>query len=177
MDESRMDEGPRDTGDRDMLLQTPDLMLALLRAARSGPARLADAMGLLEANRRVARLPPPEDRPGLRRRLEQAIAWLQAAGAAEVAGEQSFRLTERGARLLEDNPAGIDDSVLERFAGFRRKLTAEGAEPPDDPRPDAFAAGLIARREGRAISDNPYARDQPDHLAWESGWSQGRGTG
>jgi hypothetical protein len=161
--------------DEPVLLHEPDLMLAILRAAQAGPADLEAAMARLAATRAMAGEGAPKDPAALRRRLEEAAAMLEGAEAiAPIVGDR-FRLTERGAALLEENVAGVDQSVLRQFPEFRGFMAGRSAhETDDDPRLPAFAAGLEAFGTGCAFNDNPYAADTPDHLAWEAGWSEAR---
>ena len=161
--------------DEPALLHEPDLMLAILRAARQGPAGLDDAMARLHANLVAAHEPLPEPEGDLRRRLERAALLLRGADAIAPAGDDRFRLTARGARLLAEHPDGVDESVLLAFPEFRAFLTALSPKRfEDDPRLPAFQAGMQAFAERRSIADNPHAFDSVDHLAWECGWSEAR---
>jgi restriction system protein len=162
--------------DEAALLHEPDLMLAILRAACQGPAGLDDALARLRAHLAVLHEPLlAEDEGDLRRRLGHAALLLQAADAIAPAGGGRFGLTARGARLLAENPDGVDASVLLGFPGFRAFVAALHPDrSEDDPRLPAFQAGLEAFAEGRSIADNPHAFDSADHLAWECGWSEAR---
>ena len=161
--------------DEPVLLHEPDLMLAILRAARQGPAGLDDAMARLHANLAAAHERPPEPGGDLRRRLEHAALLLRGADAIAPAGDGRFRLTARGARLLADHPDGVDETVLLAFPEFRAFVTALNPHrSEDDPRLPAFQTGMQAFAEGRSIADNPHAFDSVDHLAWECGWSEAR---
>jgi hypothetical protein len=161
--------------DEPRLLHEPDLMLAILRAARQGPAGLDDAMARLHANLAAAHEPLPEDEGDLRRRLERAALLLRGADAIAPAGDDRFRLTARGTRLLAEHPDGVDESVLIAFPEFRAFVTALSPHrSEDDPRLPAYEAGMQAFAEGRSIAENPHAFDSVDHLAWECGWSEAR---
>ena len=149
--------------DEPALLHEPDLMLAVLRAARQGPAGLDDAMARLQANLAAAHEPPPGPGGDLRRRLERAALLLRGADAIAPAGDDRFRLTARGARLLLAFP---------EFRAFLAALHPHRSK--GDPHPRAFEAGLQAFAEGRSLADNPHASDSADHLAWECGWSEAR---
>ncbi|MEK0084548.1 hypothetical protein [Benzoatithermus flavus] len=158
-----------------ILLHEPDFMLAVLRAAREGPARLDDAVARLRAHLAAAGEPlalAPEE---LTRRFEEAARLLEGACAIVPADDGRYRLTPRGVRLLAEHPDGIDQSVLRTFPEFRAFMaTTSRPGPEDDPRLPAFHAGMQAFAERRALSDNPFASDTPDHLAWECGWSEAR---
>ena len=161
--------------DEPALLHEPDLMLAILRAAHHAPASLDDAMARLQANLAAAHEPLTEPEGDLRCRLERAALLLQGADAIAPAGDDRFRLTTRGARLLAEHADGVDESVLCAFPEFRVFLTTLSPKRfEDDPRLPAFQAGEQAFAEGRSIADNPHAFDSVDHLAWECGWSEAR---
>jgi restriction system protein len=164
--------------DEPALLHEPDLMLAVLRAARQGPAVLDDAMARLHGALAAAHEPPPGPGGDLRRRLERAALLLRGADAIAPAGDDRFRLTARGARLLADHPDGVDETVLLALPEFRAFLAAlHPHRSKDDPHPRAFEAGMQAFADGRSIADNPHASDSADHLAWECGWSEAREGG
>ena len=159
--------------DEPALLHEPDLMLAVLRAAHHAPASLDDAMARLRANLAAAHEPLTEPEGELRRRLERAALLLRGADALAPAGDDRFRLTARGARLLDEHPDGVDESLLCAFPEFRAFLTALSPKRfDDDPRLPAFRAGMQAFAERRSIADNPHAFDSVDHLAWGCGWSE-----
>ena len=161
--------------DEPVLLHEPDLMLAILRAAQHAPASLDDAMARLHANLAAAHEPLTEPEGDLRRRLERVALLLRGADAIAVAGDDQFRLTARGARLLDEHPDGVDELLLYAFPEFRAFLTALSPKRiEDDPRLPAFQAGIQAFADRRSIADNPHAFDSVDHLAWECGWSEAR---
>ncbi|MFZ1429584.1 MAG: hypothetical protein WAS21_22785 [Geminicoccaceae bacterium] len=161
--------------DEGLLLQEPDLMLALLRAASNAPAGVDDAIDRLYANLVVAGEPPPAEPGELRGRLDEAIALLMGAGALRLVENDRFHITERGTALLAKYPDGVDQSVLHQFAEFRAHVTAHSHhETPDDVRLPAFEAGMQAYGRGAGNDANPHAFDSADHLAWECGWSEAR---
>ena len=143
--------------DEPALLHEPDLMLAILRAAHRAPAGLDDAMVRLHANLAAAHEPLPEPEGDLRCRLERAALLLGGADAIAPAGDDRFRLTARGARLLTEHPDGVDGSVLCAFPEFRAFLTALSPKRfEDDPRLPAFQAGMQAFAQGRSLAENPH---------------------
>lgn len=161
--------------DEPILLHEPDLMLALLRAARPGPATLEDAMARLNASLAEAHEPPPTAPEEVRRRLADAAVMLIGAGALTPAGPSGFRLTERGAQLLAEHPDGVDQSVLAGYAEFRAFIAMRHPNRAEqDPRLPAFDAGMRAFSQGRHNDANPFEFDSVDHLAWECGWSEAR---
>jgi len=160
--------------DDEPLLHEPDLMLALMRAARERPAGLDAAAERLAANLAAAHA-PAADPAELRRRLARAAALLQGAGVLSPADPGTFRLTESGARLLAQHPDGIDQSVLERLPEFRAYLVArDRRHAAADRRESTFDSGFRAFRDGRPMDANPFDPDTPDHQVWENGWCDGR---
>lgn len=161
--------------DEDLLLQEPDLMLALLRAARRAPAVLDDAVARLLANLAAAGAPPPPAPDELRARLQEAAGLLVGAGALAIAGDDHYGITARGTALLAEYPDGVDQSVLHRFPEFRAYVAEHSHhEEPEDVRLPAFEAGMRAFARGAGNDANPHALDSADHLAWECGWSDAR---
>lgn len=160
--------------DEDLLLQEPDLMLALLRAARRAPEVLDDAVARLLANLAAAGAPPPAP-DELRARLQEAAGLLVGAGALAIAGDDHYGITARGTALLAEYPDGVDQSVLHRFPEFRAYVAEHSHhEEPEDVRLPAFEAGMRAFTRGAGNDANPHALDSADHLAWECGWSDAR---
>ena len=160
--------------DDEPLLHEPDLMLALMRAARERPAGLDAAAERLAANLAAAHA-PAADPAELRRRLARAAALLQGAGVLSPADRGTFGLTESGARLLAQHPDGIDQSVLERLPEFRAYLVArDRRHAAADRRESTFDCGFRAFRDGRPMDANPFDPDTPDHQVWENGWCDGR---
>lgn len=161
--------------DEPILLHEPDLMLAILRAAWRHPAGLDDALAELRSYRLAAGEPEPPDKDDLLRRLTEAVEYLEAAQAIAADGPERYRLTERGRRLIAEHPDGVDASVLHAFPEFRRFIAARGGgRPEDDPRLPAYTQGLEAFAHGQPIEANPHPDESSDHLAWESGWTEGR---
>jgi ribosome modulation factor len=161
--------------DEPLLLHEPDLMLALMRAAKGRPAGLDEAAARITATLAAAR-EPAADPAELRRSLGRAAALLVGAGVLSAADPGTFRLTESGARLLAEHPDGVDQSVLERLPAFRAYLAARAREhaAAADRRESTFDAGFRASRDGRPLDANPFDPDTPDHQVWENGWCDGR---
>lgn len=184
-----------------ILLHEPDLMLAILRAARERPATIDEAKAQLLGNLRTAEEPVPEDMVVLEERLDEARELLAGAAAIVVLEDGRYRLTKRGEELLDRHPSGVDQTVLGDFPEFQRFLAqrSEGAVheggphqtgpyqqlgpwrpepnpqgPEDDPRLDAYLAGQQAFAEGEPTDAKPYATDSNVHLAWENGWCAAR---
>ena len=125
--------------DEPVLLHEPDLMLAILRAAQHAPASLDDAMARLHANFAAAHEPLTEPEGDLRRRPKVWRCFSGAPTRSQIAGDGQFRLTARGARLLDEHPGGVDESLLYAFPEFRAFLTALSPKRiEDDPRLPAF---------------------------------------
>jgi hypothetical protein len=156
-----------------VLLHEPDLMLAILRAAKGGGG-LSDAMASLLANRALARERDELAEGDVLARLDEAARLLEAAAAITGVADGHLALTERGERLLAEHPQGVDQSVLLAFPEFRDFIGRRRGRADDDPRVSAFDAGRQAFAQGRTNVENPHPFDSVDHLAWECGWSQAR---
>ena len=159
------------------LLHEPDLMLAVLRMSGGGRATLDDCIRHLKTLLRMAHEPPPADLEELRARLEEVEAKLARAGLIRPAGPDGFEITDRGRRMLEEHPDGVDESLLVRFPEYRAPAAERSAAGSPVPGAAAYDAGYAARLAGRMLSDNPHPPDRRDHLDWENGWSQARDDG
>lgn len=153
------------------LLHFPDLVLAVLRAGRDGPATLADAARLLSRDRDLAHEDARIDPDEMSAHLDRARRHLWAAQAIEMLDGLRFRTTPRGVALLRAHPAGVDDGVLMDYPEFRAWLQAlQHLAPPEDPRPREFLDGWTASQRGCALEDNPFAAETAQHDSWEDGW-------
>jgi restriction system protein len=160
--------------EEDPLLHEPDLMLAVLRASACKVARLDDCIRQLGTLLRVAREPRPADPEELRARLVEVRDKLLRAGLICVAEPDSFEITERGRRALEENPGGVDESLLIRFPEYRNAVAERAAGGSPGPGAAAYDAGYAAYLAGRTLADNPHPPDRRKHLDWQNGWSQAR---
>lgn len=157
------------------LLNRPALMLLMLKTAADRPATLMDCRARLAAELgRIHERPEAPD-AAIAAELAEVHKHLAAARLLEAAGDDAFLLTRRGRQVLAQHPLGVDETVLADFPEYRAYLRDFGRRKSvDDPRMPRYEEGFAARREGQALSDNPYPRDSVDHLAWENGWSQAR---
>ena len=170
------------------LLHVPDLMLAVLRTAAAAEAQgraagIEDGVALLRANLKLADEDPPVDDAEIAARLAAVRDHLAAAGLLETA-DGRFWPTALGRRVLDENPGGVDDSVLERYVGRERLAGARpgggpaagGGAPAASapPREAEYEDGASAFRAGRDISDNPHPLQTGQHQAWAAGWSEAR---
>ena len=153
-------------------------MLVVLRRSAAAPAGIGDIMQDLAAF--VATVDPkdPEsllptrvdDDATLRERLEESAAHLGEAGLLVVTDNGDFVATGRGRRLLEQNPRGIDDTVLERFVEFRRYLARErAAAGPTEPTRD-YKSGFNQYQDGCSLADNPNDPETAGYQEWNLGW-------
>lgn len=149
------------------LLHDQDLMLALLRVASRGAARLDDALALIGAELAQAHEPQPPPGSPLPGRLARARDHLLAAQLLRPEGER-FALTGRGAAMLARHPEGVDDTVLMQFPEFRRHVARPAAR--EDPESRAYQQGFAARLYGQSHTANPYRRESAAHQSWENGW-------
>ena len=155
------------------LLNRPALMLLVLKVAAEGPATLRDCRARLatELGRIHERPEVPEAAIGAE--LEEVNKHLLAAGLLTPADGDAFGITGRGRQVLAEHPLGVDETVLASFAEYRAFLRNFARRRTiDDPRLPRYDEGYAARREGQALSENPYPPDTIDHLAWENGWSE-----
>jgi restriction system protein len=153
------------------LLSYADLMLTILTVASRESASLADCLDHLRHTLDRAHEHPPVSAEEMHRRLATAQHFLLAAKLLTSLEDERFRITERGRRVLADNPMGVDDTVLMQFPEFRA-LIGRAGEPVvhDDPRPQEYEEGYEAYQAGKLPADNPYEFDRIEHLAWENGW-------
>ena len=156
------------------LLNTPNLVVIILRAATDGPASRAECAAHLLALLEQAHENPPFGPEEIASRLDTLIRYLAEAKLVAVGPDASFTLTDRGRVALEQHPQGFDTADLMAYPEFARHLG--GLErrrgPRDDPRAGGYDAGFDAYWAGEGPVDNPYAADSADHLAWENGWSE-----
>lgn len=164
------------------LLHEPDLMLAVLRVAAVKSGTLDDCIGHLRMLRRCARVAEPIPEAEVRAALRTAQAKLQRAKLIEVPEPGRFCITARGQQVLEDNPDGVDDSVLAQLPELRPLNGHHVAEAEPErasivarqaPNTD-YQRGFEAFLAGVSLADNPHPPDVRACLDWENGWSQAR---
>ncbi len=85
---------------------------------------LARRIGLSEADRKV--LLPSGRKAMFDNRAGWALTYLKKAGLVGSLGRGRFRITERGIRVLEGNPAEITAKSLDQFPEFLEFRTASG---------------------------------------------------
>jgi restriction system protein len=164
------------------LLHEPDLMLAVLRVAAVKTGTLDDCIAHLRALRQCAQLEEPMPEAEVRAMLETAEAKLRRAGLIEAPAPGRFRITARGRQVLDDNPDGVDDTVLMQLPEFRpvngHSLSAAAAAAAAAAAPRAsnadYHGGFEAFLAGASLADNPHPPDVRAYLDWENGWSQAR---
>jgi restriction system protein len=137
-------------------------------------ATLDDCIRQLRTLLRVAQEPPLTDPEELRERLEVVRDKLLRAGLIRSVGLDGFEITERGRRVLEENPRGVDESLLIRFPEYRDAVAERAAGGLPGLTAEAYDAGYAAYLAGRMLADNPHPPDRRDHLDWQNGWSQAR---
>jgi restriction system protein len=82
---------------------------------------VADALGLTDSERQQL-LPSGKHRVILNR-VGWALSYMKQARLVEAPKRGVYVITERGRRVLEEMPSGIDAEFLERFAEFRDFLS------------------------------------------------------
>lgn len=163
------------------LLNEPNVMLVALKTATAHPAEPGQCIDMLLRDLRRVGHEVPEDLAPLRRRVAAAFHYLCIAGLLDPDEDGRCTLTERGRKVLDEHPAGIDASVLVVFPEFRsyvrsRRTTRdedEGRSGAVEPK-RSYNDGWAAFMEGRGITDNPYPFDANEHLEWENGWCEAR---
>jgi ribosome modulation factor len=150
-------------------------MLLMLKIAADRPATLTDCRAQLGEELARAHEKPAVPEPLIATELEEIRKHLLAAGLLVAGDGETFCLTRRGRQVLAEHPLGVDETVLARFAEYRAFLRDFARRRSvDDPRLPRYEEGYAAGQQGRSLSDNPYAPDSIDHLAWENGWSEAR---
>lgn len=153
------------------LLNTPHLILVLLKTASRREASLDDAVARLQEALGAAHERPAVETGEMRRRLDAIRHYLVEAGLLEAAAGDRFRATGQGLRALAEHPLGFDTADLMAYARFRRFIRrSRPAGARMDPHARQFDEGFAAYRDSRPFTDNPYAPDTLDHLVWEDGW-------
>ena len=164
------------------LLHEPDLMLAVLRVAAAKTGTLDDCIEHLRRLRQSAQINEPLPEATVRAMLGTAAAKLHRARLIEAPAPGRFRITARGREVLDDNPDGVDDTVLMQLPEFR-PVNGHSAIAPAVPRapaasqraPDTgYQSGFEAFLAGISLADNPHPPDVRAYLDWENGWSQAR---
>lgn len=157
------------------LLNRPALMLLVLKAAGERPVTIRECRERLEAELVRIHEKPDIPEPVIATELEEVGRHLLAARLLERGDDDMFSLTRRGRQVLAAHPMGVDETVLAGFPEYRAFIRDFARRRTiDDPRINRYEEGYAAQQEGRSLSENPYAPDSVDHLAWENGWSEAR---
>ena len=155
------------------LLNTPNMVVTILREASEGPTTLASGAARLQALLDQADEHPPFGPDDVASRLEMLIRYLTEARLLTPSHDGTFTVTERGRAALADHPEGFDTADLMVYPEFARYLRGlEMRRGPIDARAGGYDQGFYAYWTGAAPADNPYTPDAADHLAWENGWSE-----
>lgn len=159
------------------LLNRPALMLLVLKAAADRPVTMEDCRDRLAQELERIHEKPDVAEAVIAAELEEVARHLEAARLLARDAGGALCLTARGGQVLRDHPLGVDETVLAAFADYRKFIAAFAPRRTiDDPRPSRYDEGYAAQQDGRSLSENPYAPDSVDHLAWENGWSEARDT-
>ncbi len=153
------------------LLNTPNLMLVILREADAGETSVAACARRLHQLLALTREEPPFAEDEILARLDALRRYLEEAQMVAPAEGDRFTITPRGREALAEHPTGFDLAdlmVYPEFADFIRRLAQ--AREQMDPRTPAYDEGYSAYRNGARLAENPYNSDTVDHLAWENGW-------
>lgn len=160
------------------LLNRPNLVALLLRAAGDGPARLDDCLDRLRAALAAAREEVPLPDSELRARFADLATDLTAARLLEDLGGGLFALSDRGRGLLARHPSGFDTDRLMAYPEFKAYIrNRNSAISASDARANAYDEGFVAALSGLRLTENPYTPNTIDHLSWENGWTEARDEG
>lgn len=167
------------------LLNTPNLVALVLRAAEEGGASAETCADRLESLFRRTGETPAMGRDGLVARCGRTIGWLREAGLLEAAaceagplgagpegaGER-WVLTARGREALAAHPQGMDLADLASYPEFAAYLERRARGERPERRSGGYDEGFEAHRAGKAFTDNPHGFGSADHLGWENGWCE-----
>ena len=155
------------------LLNTPNLVVTILRTASEGPATLAACAARLQALLDQAGEHPPFGPEEVASRLDMLIRYLAEAKLVALGPDGGFTLTDRGRAALEQHPQGFDTADLMAYPEFARYIRGLSLRRrPIDARDGGYDEGYNAYWGGETVADNPFDSDSVDHLAWENGWSE-----
>lgn len=155
------------------LLNTPNMVATVMRAASSRPVTLEGCVAALESVLGRAEEHPPFRSDEIADRLRVVVRMLTDARLLVDVGDAAFALTPRGRTVLADHPEGFDAADLMAFPDFARHVRAlDRRTAALDPRAGGYDRGFAAYWSGHAPADNPYSPDTADHQAWENGWSE-----
>ncbi|MEX0302412.1 MAG: hypothetical protein AB3N24_08320 [Leisingera sp.] len=155
------------------LLSAASLVALILHKAADGPVTLNSCEEALASLFRQARERPGLQAAELRARLAGHLSDLEIARILAPEQNRSWQLTRRGRQALKRHPEGLDQTDLAKYPEFAAHLRDTAHHPCGmDPREDSFDQGYHARRSGVRFTANPYAFDEADHQAWESGWME-----
>jgi hypothetical protein len=154
------------------LLNTPSMVVIILRQASEQPATLADCAAELQALLDRADEHPPFGPADMASRLEMLIRYLTEAKLLTPSTEGTVSTTARGRDALAKHPQGFDTADLMIYPEFARYIRGLEVRRGMDPRAGGYDQGFYAYWIGDAPADNPYPPDSADHLAWENGWSE-----
>ncbi len=157
------------------LLNTPNLVALVLRAADEGGASAELCADRLEALFSQAGEAPPVARDAMVARCGKVVGWLRAARLLE-ASDHRWTLSARGREALARHPQGMDLADLAAYPEFEAHLHAQDAAARRSgaaaPRETAYDLGFTARHAGAAFTDNPHEFGTADHQLWEKGWCE-----
>lgn len=154
------------------LLNSPSMMLAILREAAKGPATVASCVEhlqhMLESTGEHTSFTTEDFAIRVRRLKENLVL----AHLLTMVSDDGFMITARGRDALHHHPMGFSTGDLmayPEFADFVRGINKDYARA--DLRASAFDEGYHAYLAGASPADNPCEPESADHMAWANGWS------
>ena len=158
------------------LLNTPNLVALVLRAAEEGGASAEICADRLEALFRQTGERAELGRDEIVALCGKTVGWLRAAGLLEAGERQRWVLTARGREALAGHPQGMDLADLAAYPEFADYLHASDAAARrtggGPAQATAYDQGFAARHEGVAFTGNPHDFAIADHQLWERGWCE-----
>lgn len=155
------------------LLNTPNMVVVVLREAAGGTATLGGCVARLQALLDRADEHPPFGPEEVASRLEMLIRYLAEARLVATAPDGGFAITARGRTALAEHPEGFDAADLMVYPEFARYIRGlDRRRRHLDVRSGGYDEGYDAYWSGQGPPDNPHNPDTADHLAWENGWSE-----
>lgn len=155
------------------LLNTPHLVVVILKCASAYEVSTDDALRYLRKVLKVAGEQPPLEDDVLRQRLDAVARQLVEAGLLTSTEGGGFRITEAGSRAIARRPAGFDTADLTE-PRRRDSAASPGRVQSRGQRDAPYQEGYAAFLRDTPISGNPHHQDTIDHRAWEDGWSEAR---
>ncbi|HSF91458.1 MAG TPA: hypothetical protein VLA51_04555 [Paracoccaceae bacterium] len=155
------------------LLNSPSMILAILREAAKGPATIDACIKHIQRLLAQTGETPKVTDSDIRSRLERLRGNLERALLISMVGPAAFSITARGREALRSHRMGFSTSDLMEYPEFATYIAGiNKGYIPADLRANAFDEGYDAYFRGATPSDNPCGSDSADFMAWSNGWTE-----